>query len=1209
MKKILIFIILISAACITAETVHAQGYSLTNNLWIRAVINTEDRGPIEAVWKQGGEDRTSGNDHVIWGYFYADPGDVSWGSRENPELFVKIWFDRNGRLDVNFFHVSVPDIEVYSDYPNDGTPDRHGTATVSRRYIRQYYLNGRSYAEESYENGDPPPGIQPEGNPSGYLSDSVRIGTVIQTDNSGPIEGIWRKGGEDSTVGGHKVIWGHFYADPVKVNWGSQNNPDLFVKVWFDAGGRIDVNFFHVSVPDIEVYSDFPSEGGYGSMGRTILNNRYIRHEYRRATDGQSPLAKFSVNLISDTVPLKVTLDASESHDPDGNIVSYQWESSPDLGRTWEGKIQTVELPDAGEYTFSLTVTDNDGLQGMNQQQADISWPGTGEFSVEELVFTDNYEKSGETCQRPGVMTNFDENDRKVIAWANYHNFENGMPYEFRWHSPDGALAQTDTGSHAGYISDGCSWASILTAKLQEYEPGEWNVVFFYEGQEYWRNTFTFTSDSWGSGFRVQELVLTDQIPGDNCDTPVYKNDFSDDDKLIAWAYYTHLGVGKEYQFRWYSPGGILAQMNRGSHDSDTVGGCAWAEIDSDKLTQYGAGQWKVEFLYDEEKYEEKTFSFATDQPYVGFEVTDWAFIAGYPGNECEKPASETDFDLNDNSVTAWVSYRNFEADDKSYEFRWYSPKERSDGKPAQTNIGTYQNNAGRGCSWADISGDILESYEPGQWRVEFYYGGKQYWSGYFDFSYPMPPFEVTDFILSDESPAEECEKPASGTAFDDNSDNVFAWVSHLNAENGNPYEFKWYAPDGTSAQVNTSDHQGDIRAGCSWFSIPADKLREYESGRWRVEFYYENLKMEEKTFTFSSELSREFEVTEFLFTGDSPPAQCGRPAPETVFNDSSPLIYSWLRYRNFEAGKPYEFRWYGPDNSLAKVNIVTDSQSTGTMGCLWNWISLETIREYGAGQWRTEFYYDGEKHGEGYFDFTSGDTGLAIAEFLFTKEAPDLNNCEMPASGTVFDDNDQNISVWLRYHRFEQGKPYEFRWYSPEGTLAQSPENPPNTTDARNGCLWESISPEKLQAYKSGQWRVEFLYDGQRYEERSFTFNSGHSDTAFEITQFLFTNRYTSSKCEPPASRETFNENDDEVIVWIYYRNLEAGKNYRFESHNPDNVLVRTNEGISSADISRGCIRVSYSMDDLRRYGTGEWRVVFYYDDEYIRGESFRLE
>ncbi len=259
------------------------GCRIDNDLWIRAVIHSEEKGDIEAVWYKGGQDKTQAGDQVIWGYFYASPDDVNWGSKDNPDVFVKIWFDRSGRLDVNFFHVSVPDIEVYSDYHYDGTPDEQGTTTLSRRYIRQYYEDGKSDMEENEEDGIPLPGDMPKGNPSGYSAiNDLRIGAVIATVEKGAVDALWHKGGDSLTEGGHQVLWGYFYANPDDVNWGSENNPDLFVKVWFDASGRLDVNFFHVSVPDIEVCSDFPNDGTYNQKGTAVLSNRYIWQVYQR---------------------------------------------------------------------------------------------------------------------------------------------------------------------------------------------------------------------------------------------------------------------------------------------------------------------------------------------------------------------------------------------------------------------------------------------------------------------------------------------------------------------------------------------------------------------------------------------------------------------------------------------------------------------------------------------------------------------------------------------------------------------------------------------------------------------------------------------------------------------------------------------------------------------------------------------------------------
>ena len=264
-------------------TGEGEGYMITPELWIRAVIHSEEKGEIEAVWQKGGQGTTAANDVVIWGYFYASHRDVTWGSPQNPDLFVKIWFDHNGRVDVNYFHVSVPDIEVFSDYAYDGVTDENDITTMSRRYVRHYFENGVSGSEEKYENGNPPANDAAAGSPPGHFTlSTLRIGALINTEGKGPITAMWQEGGSAKTEGGHEVLWGHFYASPDDVTWGSKANPDLFVKIWFDADGRTDVNFFHVSVPDIEVYSDFPGDGIYDEKGTTIMDNRYIRHEYLR---------------------------------------------------------------------------------------------------------------------------------------------------------------------------------------------------------------------------------------------------------------------------------------------------------------------------------------------------------------------------------------------------------------------------------------------------------------------------------------------------------------------------------------------------------------------------------------------------------------------------------------------------------------------------------------------------------------------------------------------------------------------------------------------------------------------------------------------------------------------------------------------------------------------------------------------------------------
>jgi sugar lactone lactonase YvrE len=259
----------------------SEGALVTENLWMMATINTEERGPIEAVWRLGGDAKTSRGDRVIWGYFHASPSDVGWGSSDNPDAFVKIWYDVTGRVDVNFFHVSVPDIEVISSINEVETP-RFNILSRSKRYARHTYQPAKGIGTDELLDTVVAEIYTPDNNPAHFTLPvhDMQIGALLQTVEMGAINGVWQFGGSGTTLRGDQVAWGFFSANPDDVSWGSQNNPELYVKVWYDAPTkRIDVNFFHVSAPDIKAYSGFSSVN-YNKGATTTVNTRYTRHEY-----------------------------------------------------------------------------------------------------------------------------------------------------------------------------------------------------------------------------------------------------------------------------------------------------------------------------------------------------------------------------------------------------------------------------------------------------------------------------------------------------------------------------------------------------------------------------------------------------------------------------------------------------------------------------------------------------------------------------------------------------------------------------------------------------------------------------------------------------------------------------------------------------------------------------------------------------------------
>ena len=101
------------------------------------------------------------------------------------------------------------------------------------------------------------------------------------------------------------------------------------------------------------------------------------------------PVASFTYSPENPMVGEEITFDASSSYDPDGEIVSHNWYFG-DRNST-EGKVVTHAYSKAGNYTVTLTVTDNDGLQGSTSKVVEVKdqltivvWTSGHFVSVEE---------------------------------------------------------------------------------------------------------------------------------------------------------------------------------------------------------------------------------------------------------------------------------------------------------------------------------------------------------------------------------------------------------------------------------------------------------------------------------------------------------------------------------------------------------------------------------------------------------------------------------------------------------------------------------------------------------------------------------------------------------------------------------------------------------------------------------------------------------
>lgn len=82
--------------------------------------------------------------------------------------------------------------------------------------------------------------------------------------------------------------------------------------------------------------------------------------EYIGSIGEVPPVASFTEDLHVAPVGTPINFDASASNDPDGTIVSYEWDFGD--GTTATGPTATHTYAAPGTYTVTLTVTDDDGL-------------------------------------------------------------------------------------------------------------------------------------------------------------------------------------------------------------------------------------------------------------------------------------------------------------------------------------------------------------------------------------------------------------------------------------------------------------------------------------------------------------------------------------------------------------------------------------------------------------------------------------------------------------------------------------------------------------------------------------------------------------------------------------------------------------------------------------------------------------------------------
>ena len=132
-------------------------------------------------------------------------------------------------------------------------------------------------------------------------------------------------------------------------------------------------------------YSDDSGDGiKEPLLDASTLMPRFVGSEPPPPPENQVPAARFTV----DCVGLTCSFNGSGSSDPDGNIVSYDWSFGD--GTQGSGAVITHDYTQAGTYSVTMSVTDDDSAASSKSQVATPTDPDTGGGPTLEASLVNN---------------------------------------------------------------------------------------------------------------------------------------------------------------------------------------------------------------------------------------------------------------------------------------------------------------------------------------------------------------------------------------------------------------------------------------------------------------------------------------------------------------------------------------------------------------------------------------------------------------------------------------------------------------------------------------------------------------------------------------------------------------------------------------------------------------------------------------------------
>jgi uncharacterized protein (TIGR03437 family) len=334
------------------------------------------------------------------------------------------------------------------------------------------------------------------------------------------------------------------------------------------------------------------------------------------------------------------------------------------------------------------------------------------------------------------------------------------------------------------------------------------------------------------------------------------------------------------------------------------------------------------------------------------FAVRDHRISAGPFDNACTPPPIKTTFLPTDQAVFQWTLVAGAKASDvMHWDFIQPNGSVYTSSVPSPLGI------EGNVCNRISISiAGTQAAALIGNWQVRVFYNGALIVTDNFTIT-TASGINVTDSRTSAGPIPEDCDPPATKTAFLTTDLRAYQWTHISNGTQGAMVRWDFIQPNG-SVFFTTNTTLNFTGAGCFWAWINiAESNAAGLPGTWQARVFYNGAQIATNTFTITS--ASGVNLLDHRITSGPIPADCVAPASKMSYLTTDPLMYQWTNVSGAKAGDAIRWDFIQPNGSVYLTSNF-NLNSTGSV-CFWAGINIAGQQAASLpGAWQVRVYYKG---------------------------------------------------------------------------------------------------------------------------------------------------------------------------------------------------------------------------------------------------------